>query len=44
LVAHAITAAFDDDGLGVMQQAVEQGRGQGAIVVEDFRPLLEGAV
>ena len=27
-----------------MEQAVEQGGGQGAVVVEDLRPLLEGAV
>ena len=44
LVAHAIAAALDDHRLGVMQQAVEQGGDQRAVIVEDFRPLFEGAV
>jgi hypothetical protein len=44
LVAPAIAAALNDLRFGVLEQAVEQGRGQGAVIVEDFRPLLEGAV
>jgi hypothetical protein len=39
-----MAAAPDDHRRGVMQQAVAQGRGQRAVIVEDFRPLLEGAV
>jgi hypothetical protein len=44
LVAHAIAATLDDHGLGMMEQAVEQGGGQRAVVVEDLRPLFEGAI
>ena len=36
LVLHAEALAFDDDGVGVMQDAVQDGRGQGAVVVEDL--------
>jgi hypothetical protein len=32
LVLHAEALAFDDDGLGVMEDAVEDGGGQGAVV------------
>ena len=31
-------------GFGMVQEAIEQGRGQGSVVVEDFRPMFEGAV
>jgi hypothetical protein len=41
LVAYAIAALLNDHRLGVVEQAVEQGRGQGAVIVADFRPLLE---
>ena len=43
-VAHAVAGSLDDHRLGVMQEAVEQGGGQGAVVVEDLGPLLEGAI
>ena len=36
--------AFDDDGIDVMEDAVEDGGGQGAVVVEDLRPVLVDAV
>src|SRR5262245_22473382 len=36
--------AFDDDGIDVVQDAVEDGGRQGAVVVEDLRPVLVGAV
>ena len=39
-VLHAVTLAFDNDGLGVVQDAVEDGRGQRAVIVKDRRPLL----
>ena len=41
---HPVAAAGDGVGLAVMQQAVEDGGGDGAVVVEDLRPLLEGAI
>ena len=34
----AVALALDDDGLGVVQQAVQQGRGEDGVVVEDGRP------
>src|SRR5882757_773872 len=44
LVLHAEAFAFDDDGVGVVQDAVEDGGGQRAVVVEYLRPVLVGAV
>ena len=44
LLAHAIGRSPDDDRLGMMQQAVEQGGSEGAVVVEDLWPLLERAI
>ena len=35
-VFHAEALAFDDDRLSVVQDPVEDGRGQGAVVVEDL--------
>jgi hypothetical protein len=40
----AIALALDDDGLDVVQEAVQQRRGQGGVVVEDLGPLLVRAV
>ena len=40
-ILHAIAFAFDKDGLGMMQEEVEQSRGESADVIEDLRPLLE---
>src|SRR5258707_13872505 len=44
LVFHPITGAFDDNGFGVVKQSVQDGGGDGAVVVEDGGPLLEGFV
>lgn len=44
MVFHAVAGAFDDDGLGVVEESVENGGGQGGVVVEDAGSLLEGAV
>ena len=44
LVFHAVALAFDDECLGVMEEAVEDGGGQGVVVVEDAGLLIEGAV
>jgi len=44
LVFHAEAFAFDDHGVGVMQQSVQNGGRQRAVIIEDLGPLLEGAV
>src|SRR6516165_4202931 len=44
LVLHAEALAFDDDRVGVVQDAVEDGGGQRAVVVEDLGPMFVGAV
>src|SRR6266567_4999759 len=44
LVFHAETLPFDDDGLGMMQQPIQDRGGQGAIMVENRGPLLKSAV
>ena len=44
LVLHSKAGAFDDDRLGVMEEAVQNGGGEGAVVVEDPGPLFEGLV
>src|SRR5208337_482546 len=44
LVLPAKACAFDDNRLGVVEQPIQDGRGDGAIVVEDAGPLFEGFV
>ena len=44
LVLGAIALALDEDGLGVMQQTVEQRRGEHGVLVEDVGPVLVDAV
>ena len=39
-----IAFALDEDGFGVMEQPIEQCRGEGAVVVEDLGPVLVGAI
>src|SRR5665648_730374 len=43
-VLHAVAPALDDDGFGVVEESVEDGRGEGAVVVEDGRPVFEGLI
>jgi len=43
-VFHTVACAFDKDDFGVVKKAVEDGGGNGAVAVEDSRPLLEGFV
>ena len=43
-VFHAVAFAFDDDGFGVVEDAVEEGGGEGGVVVEDGGPVFEGLV
>jgi cation transport regulator ChaC len=44
LIFHPEALAFDDDDVGMMQQPIQDRGGQGAVMVEDRGPLLEGAV
>src|SRR5262249_34382648 len=44
LVFHPEALAFDDDRVSMMQQPIQDRGGQGAVMVEDRRPLLEGTV
>ena len=41
LILHSVARSFDDHRLSVMQQSVQDGRGDRAVVIEDRRPLLE---
>jgi hypothetical protein len=41
---HPETFPLNHDGLCVMQETVEDGRGQCSVMVEDFRPILKGPV
>ena len=40
----AAAFALDEDGLGVVQQAVQQGRSEDGVVLVDAGPMLEHAV
>jgi hypothetical protein len=42
LVFHAEAFSFDDHRLGMMEQPIQDGGGQGAVLVEDLGPLLKG--
>ncbi len=44
LILHSVTGSFDDNGLGMVEEAVQDGRGDGAVIVENGGPLLEGLV
>jgi hypothetical protein len=41
---HAKTLSFNDDGVGVMQQPIQDGGGQDAVMVENLGPILKGTV
>ena len=43
-VFHAEAGAFDDDGVAVVEEAVEDGGGDGGVAVEDGGPLFVGFV
>ena len=44
LVFHPEALAFDDEGVRMMQQPIQDRGGQGAVMVEDHGPLLKGTV
>ena len=41
LVFHAEAGAFKDHGFGVMEEPVQDGRSDSAVIVEDAGPLFE---
>ena len=41
LVLHPEAGTLNDDGFGMMQQSIQDGRGNGAVIVEDAGPLFE---
>ena len=43
-VLHAVGFAFDDGGIGAVEEPVEDGGGDAGVVVEDSRPVLVGLV
>jgi len=43
-ILHSVTFPLNGDGLGVMEETVEDGGGDDAVVVEDRGPALEGLV
>jgi hypothetical protein len=44
LVFHPEALPFDDDGVGMMQEPIQDRGSQGAVMVEDHGPLLKGTV
>ena len=44
LVFHAEAFAFDHDGFGVMEDAVEDGAGDAGVVIEDLGPVFVSLV
>ena len=44
LIFHPVAWPFNFDYIGLVEDPVQNGRGEDAVVVEDFRPLLEGPV
>lgn len=42
LILHTKAGALDHDRLGVMEQPVQDGGGDGAVIIEDAGPLFEG--
>ncbi len=41
MVFHSVAFSLDEDGLGMVEESVEDGGSQGAVVVEDLRPVFE---
>jgi hypothetical protein len=44
LILHSVTFPLDDHRFSVVQEPVQHGAGQGAVVVEDFGPVFIGLV
>ena len=44
LIFHSVAWSFDDDGVCMMEQAIQHRGGNGAVVIENRGPLFEGFV
>ena len=44
MIFHAVAFSFNDHCFGVMEEPIQDGRGEHAVVIEDFRPLIESSV
>jgi len=41
LIFHAIASSLDEDGFGMVQESIENGGGEGGVVIEDLGPILK---
>ena len=39
LISHAVACSLDGDGVGMMEHSIQNGAGQGGVIVEDLTPL-----
>lgn len=39
LILHPVTRAFENDSFGMMEEPIQNGAGDGGVVVKDLRPL-----
>ena len=44
LILHSVARSFNDDGVGMMEESIQHGGGNGAVVIENRGPLFEGLV
>jgi len=44
LISHTVTFPLDNHSFRMMQNSVKDSRGEGAVVIEDFRPVFKGPV
>jgi len=44
LIFHSIAGALNDDGISMMQEAVQDGGSDGAVIVKNGGPLFKGFV
>ena len=44
MVLHAVAFSIDEDGLGMVEEAIQDGRSEGAVVVEDLGPVSERSI
>jgi len=40
LVLHPVASSLNDHGFGVMREPIWHGAGEGAVIIEDFEPML----
>lgn len=44
MILHTVASAFDDDGFGMVEDPVEDGRGECGVIIEDFWPFFENSI